>query len=197
MFDIGVYFEANGHGTVLFGSNFYAAMNAAQQAVVFAHEKGPCEPSTYTALQRLSLLPSLVNQAVGDALSDLLLVDAILFLKGWTLSDWHGNQYKDYPSRQIKVCVADRTIIKTNENETKCLAPAMVQGELDQAIQQIIKDSGSANAVARTFIRPSGTEDVVRIYAEASTRAEADRLAAMAAAIVHRFCDGVGDLPKI
>ncbi|KAL7579884.1 hypothetical protein ACA910_004892 [Epithemia clementina (nom. ined.)] len=73
----------------------------------------------------------------------------------------------------------------------------MVQGELDQAIQQIIKDSGSANAVARTFIRPSGTEDVVRIYAEASTRAEADRLAAMAAAIVHRFCDGVGDLPKI
>ena len=194
-FDIGIYFEANGHGTVLFGPAFYSAIDVAQQAITFSSD-GPRDAGASTALQRLSLLPSLVNQAVGDALSDLLFVDAILYLKGWTLADWHKNQYEDYPSRQIKVRVADRTIIKTNDNETQCLAPANVQEELDQAMQQMIQNSSSPDAVARTFIRPSGTEDVVRIYAEASTRAEADQLAAQAAAIVHKLCDGIGELPS-
>ena len=36
----------------------------------------------------------------------------------------------------------------------------------------------------RCFVRPSGTEDVVRVYAEASTRQEAMELANLAAEIV-------------
>lgn len=191
-FDVGIYFEANGHGTVLFGAKFYQAIDVAQQAVMFAHER-PSDRNALIALQRLSLLPSLVNQAVGDALSDLLLVDAILFIKGWTVADWHSKQYQDLPSRQLKVRVADRTVIQTNHNETQCLAPALVQEELDQAMERVKGTDG----VARTFIRPSGTEDVVRIYAEASTRAQADQLAATAAEIVYRLCNGIGNPPKI
>lgn len=95
-FDVAVYFEANGHGTVLFGSAFYQAMTQAHQVV----------PGN-VALRRLCLLPSLVNQAVGDALSDLLLVDAILQLKQWDLQTWNG-LYTDLPSRQCKVKVQDR-----------------------------------------------------------------------------------------
>jgi phosphoacetylglucosamine mutase len=49
----------------------------------------------------------------------------------------------------------------------------------------------------RAFCRPSGTEDVVRIYAEAATRQDADGLAAAAAAIVYRLCDGVGPKPAV
>ena len=73
-FDIGVYFEANGHGTVLFGDAFYEFMAQADTL-----NRGN------VALQRLKLLPSLINQSVGDALSDLLLVDAILKLKNWDI----------------------------------------------------------------------------------------------------------------
>lgn len=39
----------------------------------------------------------------------------------------------------------------------------------------------------RSFIRPSGTEDVIRVYAEASTQEAADSLANSVAEIVDRF----------
>mmetsp|Transcript_14772 Transcript_14772/g.40830 ORF Transcript_14772/g.40830 Transcript_14772/m.40830 type:complete len:639 (+) Transcript_14772:67-1983(+) len=191
--DVGIYFEANGHGTILFGPAFYHFVASAQQALLFGNGNGTTNFPALTALQRLALLPSLVNQAVGDALSDLLLVDAILQIKGWTLTDWDA-MYQDYPSRQVKVRVQDRSMIQTNDNETRCTSPPQVQVELDQAMAALSQNGGG---VARTFVRPSGTEDVVRIYAEASTREQADELARQACAIVYELCQGVGDLPTI
>ena len=170
-FDIGVYFEANGHGTILFGPQFYQAVASLE----FCLEKQ--DSAARVALRRLQLLPALVNQAVGDALSDLLLVDAILTLQGRSLTDWH-NLYQDLPSRQSKVMVPDRTVIQTNDNETKCWQPAGLQDDLDRAMQA---------AAGRTFVRPSGTEDVVRVYAEAPTQDKANALAQQAEEIVRQF----------
>ena len=39
----------------------------------------------------------------------------------------------------------------------------------------------------RSFVRPSGTEDVVRVYAEAETKEEADKLAQAVADIVQEM----------
>jgi phosphoacetylglucosamine mutase len=41
-------------------------------------------------------------QAVGDALSGVLVVEAILSINNWSLMDWAA-LYKDLPSRQLKV----------------------------------------------------------------------------------------------
>ena len=169
-FDIGVYFEANGHGTILFGPNFYKAV-----ALLAPQVDG--NVAAAVALKRLQLLPALVNQAVGDALSDLLLVDAILMLQGRSLDDWY-HMYQDLPSRQSKVMVPDRTVIQTNENETKCIQPRGLQEELEKAMQVLR---------GRTFVRPSGTEDVVRVYAEAPSQTAADSLAKQAEQIIQRF----------
>jgi phosphoacetylglucosamine mutase len=174
-FDVGVYFEANGHGTVLFGNAFYEFMAAADKLV-----RG------HVALQRLALLPSLINQSVGDALSDLLLVDAILQLKNWDIHTWDA-LYKDMPSRQCKVKVQDRSVIVTNENETRCVAPVALQDALDAVVATL-------PGAARAFVRPSGTENVVRVYAEAATPEDADWLATEAARLVHELCDGT-DVP--
>jgi phosphoacetylglucosamine mutase len=78
-------------------------------------------------------------------------------------------------------------VVKTNENDTICLAPANVQAELDAAMQEF---SG------RCFVRPSGTEDVVRVYAEADTRETVEQLSAKAEEIVHALCGGIGDPPE-
>lgn len=174
-FDIGVYFEANGHGTVLFGDNFYEFLAEADTVV-----RGNI------ALQRLQLLPALVNQAVGDAISDLLFVDAILQIQGRSIQDWIG-LYTDLPSRQCKVKVEDRTMIRTNDNETRCVAPVELQQALDEVMTRI---PGS-----RCFVRPSGTENVVRVYAEAALPTEADALATEAAKLVHNICRGIGEPP--
>jgi hypothetical protein len=45
-----------------------------------------------------------INQTVGDAISDLLIVETILHARGWNIQDWEA-AYTDLPSRQLKVVV--------------------------------------------------------------------------------------------
>ena len=47
----------------------------------------------------------------------------------------------------------------------------------------------------RAFVRPSGTEDIVRVYAEAATQEAADTLALDVARHVHKVAGGIGELP--
>jgi phosphoacetylglucosamine mutase len=68
--------------------------------------------------------------------------------------------YKELPSRNAKVCVKDKNKFIPNDNETRLIQPIAVQNEIDALVSQVNK--------GRCFIRPSGTEDVVRIYAEAA-----------------------------
>jgi phosphoacetylglucosamine mutase len=53
---------------------------------------------------------------------------------------------------------------------------------------------GSVDA-GRCFVRPSGTEDAVRVYAEAATQQLADQLALDAARAVHALAGGSGPAP--
>ena len=46
-----------------------------------------------------------------------------------------------------------------------------------------------------SLFRPSGTEDVVRVYAEADTQYHADSLALHVANAVYEMAGGVGDKP--
>ena len=69
--------------------------------------------------------------------------------------------YSDLPSKQIKLNVRDKSIIQCSGNEMEVVQPADLQHKLNQSMASV--EHG------RCFIRPSGTEDVVRIYAEAST----------------------------
>ena len=57
----------------------------------------------HKAALRLLAISKLINQAVGDALSGLLLVEAILRHKNWSIHKW-SELYQDLPSRQLKVC---------------------------------------------------------------------------------------------
>jgi phosphoacetylglucosamine mutase len=45
--------------------------------------------------------------------------------------------------------------------------------------------------------RPSGTEDIVRVYAEADTQANADQLAVQVASAVHQLAGGIGNPPVL
>lgn len=58
-----------------------------------------------------------------------------------------------------------------------------------KALFNIIRLSNDAAKYpqGRSFIRPSGTEDVIRVYAEASTQEGADSLANSVATLVRQF----------
>ncbi|CCC09395.1 unnamed protein product [Sordaria macrospora k-hell] len=146
-FDIGVYFEANGHGT-------------------------------QDALTTLAALSDLINQTVGDAISDMLLVEVILAHKNWTLRDW-AMTYNDLPNRLVRVVVGNKDLFQTTDAERRLSHPEGAQEQIDAAVKKY-KD-------ARAFARASGTENACRVYAEAATNSEATELAKQVAQIIERF----------
>ncbi|KAL8747117.1 MAG: hypothetical protein Q9184_007648 [Pyrenodesmia sp. 2 TL-2023] len=166
-FDVGVYFEANGHGTVVFS-------DLALKRLAKYEPKSPAQAS---ALETLRALTSLINQTVGDALSDLLLVEVILAHKGWGPKEWDLT-YTDLPNRLVRVEVADRSIFKAVDAERKLESPPGVQAQIDAAVGKFKN--------GRSFARASGTEDAVRVYAEAATRSETEDLAQKVATIVRQ-----------
>uniref|UniRef100_A0A8C7G130 Phosphoacetylglucosamine mutase n=1 Tax=Oncorhynchus kisutch TaxID=8019 RepID=A0A8C7G130_ONCKI len=138
-FDIGVYFEANGHGTVLFSK-------AAEEKI----QKLAQDSNTNDERRRAALLlqntVNLINQ------------------------------------------VADRRVIDTTDAERRTVSPAGLQEAIDSRVNKYRR--------ARSFVRPSGTEDVVRVYAEADTQESADALAHEVSLAVYRLAGGVGEEPK-
>ncbi|KAF2748058.1 Phosphoacetylglucosamine mutase [Sporormia fimetaria CBS 119925] len=164
-FDVGVYFEANGHGTVVFSDS---TLRRIQKHV-------PGSLGQKEAWDVLRATVELINQAVGDALSDMLLVELVLAHKHWTVNEWLAT-YDDLPNRLLKVTVSDRNIFKTTDAERRLVSPPGVQANIDQEVQKVRQ--------GRSFARASGTEDAVRVYAEAATRAEADGLANKVASLV-------------
>ncbi|KAL9249680.1 Phosphoacetylglucosamine mutase-like protein [Drosera capensis] len=173
-YEIGIYFEANGHGTILFSEDFCSWLESRNSELASASE----DSEKHKAALRLLAASRLINQAVGDALSGLLLVEAILKHMGWSIQKWN-QLYTDLPSRQLKVKVADRTAIVTTNAETVAVKPTGIQEAIDSEVAKYPQ--------GRSFIRPSGTEDVVRVYAEAATQEATDSLAESVAALVIKF----------
>ncbi|CAG8596670.1 31162_t:CDS:10 [Gigaspora margarita] len=139
------------------------------------------------AIKKLQALTELINQTVGDALSDLLFVEAILINRQWTFNQWNS-AYTDLPNRLVKVVVENRQIFETTNAERTLVEPKGLQEKIDKLVAQY-KDG-------RSFVRPSGTEDVVRVYAEASTQKDCDELAFKVAGLVYDEAGGTGGRPS-
>ena len=123
-YDIGIYFEANGHGTVL------------------------CKEYVYDDFPLLELF----SQLVGDSICNLLGVLSILNTQIVSVDEW-GNLFTKVPFKLYALDGYDKTQYKLDENETKLIEPEGIQDKLDQLD-------------GRVFIRPSGTENKLRVYIE-------------------------------
>jgi phosphoacetylglucosamine mutase len=167
-YDVGVYFEANGHGTVLFSLDATKAFR----------ERVPESPAQKMALDTLAAVAELINQTVGDAISDMLLVELVLAHKNWTLRDW-ALTYADLPNRLVRVEVQDKDAFKTTDAERKLSHPPGAQDAIDRCVEKYTR--------GRAFARASGTENACRVYAEAASRHEAEELANKVVDVVKRF----------
>ncbi|ODV77845.1 uncharacterized protein CANTADRAFT_284086 [Suhomyces tanzawaensis NRRL Y-17324] len=164
-FDIGVYFEANGHGTVIFSPE--------AEAKIFAYQAG--KPKEEESIEVLRQFTQLINQTVGDAISDLLAVLVILHYLDLSPEDW-DKSYQDLPNKLTKVIVADRSAFKTTNAERTLVEPAGVQDQIDALVAKY--------ASGRSFVRASGTEDAVRVYAEADTKENVEELSRLVGELV-------------
>lgn len=164
-YDVGIFFESNGHGTIWISEKARSLI----------------ETSGDTKSDLRKLL-KIINNYTGDAISDILVVETILRAFGWDIEDWYSLLYQDRPNSLTKVEVPDRNLIKTTNAGRTCTQPETLQ----QSIDEIVSRYGPG---ARSFVRPSGTEDVVRVYAEAKTQKLADQLASEIVIKVREVCD--------
>jgi len=104
------------------------------------------------------------------------LVEVVLAHKSYSGVEWDA-LYADLPNRLVKVVVKDRNIFKTEDAERRLVSPPGLQAK----VEEIVRKYGGG----RSFVRPSGTEDVVRVYAEAILRTQADELAFRIAGLVY------------
>jgi len=146
-YDIGIYFESNGHGSVYFSDKFYELIN----------------DNKYVNNEHIRILKTiavLFNQLVGDAVSNFLAIEAILIHDKISINDWK-NMYSELYVCQSKVHINDRTIFKMSSNEIIVLKPHGLQNKLYDLIS--LYSHGT-----RAFVRLSNTENILRIYCESN-----------------------------
>lgn len=164
-YDVGLYFESNGHGTVL-----------ASPAAADANSALTPQGRTVT---------SLCSQSCGDAVANLLAAEYALISLGWTTQQWL-DLYHDLPCIQKKVKVAEPAMFKCAPgNEQQLVEPEGMQAEIDSLVQAANQKAGST----RAFIRPSGTEPVVRLYVESSEKSIAESLTASLEELVGKIVE--------
>ena len=138
------------------------------------------------ALLTLKATIQTINPAIGDAISSVLLIEGILRKKGnMPFQEWHA-MYRDLPTKQTKVKVRDRTVIECFDSERKCLKPEGLQQRIDEIL---LLDSCVKNNNRRAFVRPSGTEDIVRVYVEASDAETCEKISTKVEEAVIEFCN--------
>ncbi|CAN8068790.1 unnamed protein product [Agarophyton chilense] len=185
LYDIGIYWEPNGHGTVLFSENAITELKkvASDSAGYVRNAHQLDSISTLLAVSRLA------NQAVGDGMADLLLVCGILCKEDMTFDTWL-QLYDERCSSNMIVHVKDKSIIVTEDCDRTVKKP----NALRTSITEITSRKG-----CRGFVRPSGTEDVVRVYTEAPVGGEqlAKEMALRISQSVYDNCGGVGTRPLL
>ncbi|EAN33210.1 Phosphoacetylglucosamine mutase [Theileria parva strain Muguga] len=183
-YDISLYYETNGHGNIVYNRNFYSKDCFQSLA---GQSTNSHSPSSLHDLEISSLDTSMTNSTISslsdfkDELSDTLLFDflEIFFPSGDAILNsmflelafrvlklsFHDclNFYTDFPSSHFQYNLKPelKTLFSSSANETVLNEPKILQDKIDAKTRQF--------RFCRAFLRPSGTEPLLRIYVEGET----------------------------
>jgi phosphoacetylglucosamine mutase len=157
--DIGIYFESNGHGTIIYKHKMLELLKKAS-----ASAKTP--EAKLIAEDFLNYLTG-QNNVNGDAISNVLLILSSIEILDIDIHEIF-TCYIDNLALTSKVSLRDRTLLKSTEDERILAKPEDIQPQVDI----IMKDYPGYIG----FVRGSGTEDVCRIYVEGKEEAKLKEL---------------------
>jgi phosphoacetylglucosamine mutase len=135
-YDIGIYFEQNGHGNVVF------------------------RPEIEETYNELKLIKQFFHPCIGDGIMNIFAILYILKELNMNADSWY-NLYSKNHSILLKLDVKDKNIFKPTANELELVEPIALQKNISHYLELCVN--------TRSFVRPSGTENVVRIYVESES----------------------------
>lgn len=140
--DIGLYFETNGHGTLMVSDHFYQLLDSLETT------------NPYVKLFRSWI--DLSNDLVGDAIRNVLLIEGSFMILGI-----HPNEllklYYEFPYQNHKLYGYNKDKLKVAQEDRVIVEPE----NMNSQIQAITSELGG-----RVILRASGTEDLIRLYIE-------------------------------
>ena len=140
-YDIGIYFESNGHGSIMVNKTY--------------------------DIPELFQIDNIFNRFIGDSIGNLLGVCHIL-----KQLNINNNEFFDLIQKKevlnTKVLVKNKNIYVTNYDQTILLEPFDIALNVKNIIG-LEKFKG-----CRAFVRPSGTEDILRLYVENNSKNNAN-----------------------
>ena len=222
-YDIGVYFEPNGHGNCIFSTSFlrhlaYTSytdsitnyMNSTghrdthNSCATTGYELDSISTSEFKRVNEFTCssiennTPSsaflkfsqLFNEACGDGIMNIFATEFALLSLNYSHDDWY-RLYTAYPATQLQVPIPNKVAnscniplheyifrnLKLVSNNTRILSPASLQEMIDSHIKSISNANSDELSCYRAFVRPSGTEALLRIYAEGPRQCQTDLLA--------------------
>ncbi|RZK45546.1 MAG: hypothetical protein EOO97_00885, partial [Pedobacter sp.] len=126
-FDIGIYFESNGHGTVVYNHDKIHHLEEAVKIAEVHHKNAPegqqqNATALYHQLKLLYLFLIEANQGVGDAISNFLQIETALAGLGLNATGWKAI-YTDLENAHSKVVVKNRMAIKVSYDQSRVTTP--------------------------------------------------------------------------
>lgn len=149
-YDIGIYFESNGHGTLVYNPTVAKLLQIAASSALSPEARQVSEDFYHYIVGQ--------NNINGDAIGNVLHVLSSLEILDIGIEDLF-NCYKDNISNTTKVVLKDRTLMKSNQDDERIVEePADIQPQINEFMKNYPGYIG--------FVRPSGTEECCRVYVE-------------------------------
>ena len=150
-FDISICYEYNGLGTIYISQDLSTKFGKLSSLIETSKDS--------QIIELFQLFIALFNSITSDGVSNLLVIESIMKSMNLSIKDVY-DFYNEIPYKIVDIKMKYNKFI-TNEDDSKIIEP--------KNMQIIIDELSNKYANSKIYVRPTGTEDFLRVYVESET----------------------------
>ena len=150
-FDISICYEYNGLGTIYISQDLSTKFGKLSSLIETSKDS--------QIIELFQLFIALFNSITSDGVSNLLVIESIMKSMNLSIKDVY-DFYNEIPYKIVDIKMKYSKFI-TNEDDSKIIEP--------KNMQIIIDELSNKYANSKIYVRPTGTEDCLRVYVESET----------------------------
>ena len=150
-FDISICYEYNGLGTIYISQDLSTKFGKLSSLIETSKDS--------QIIELFQLFIALFNSITSDGVSNLLVIESIMKSMNLSIKDVY-DFYNEIPYKIVDIKMKYNKFI-TNEDDSKIIEP--------KNMQIIIDELSNKYANSKIYVRPTGTEDYLRVYVESET----------------------------